>query len=283
MKNPIKFAAAVAVAMSLATGASAAIRTDIVFVVDESGSMGTEQVNLRNNIGLFASILSAGGVDATYALVGYGNSAIAPRLITDFTNPSAFATAATGLQTSGTAEVGYSAITFALNGIFNQSPTLSFRPNSLKNIVIVSDDGSNNEACISGRAFLCIGGAPDAGGTGATQASVDALLKANNALLNAVISGSAANGDYAGLATGNGGQVFNLTGLGGSDPTATQIFVDAFARAKLQEIIDTCETNPNLPGCNPGGGETPVPEPGTLALLGAGLLGLGVVRRRKAA
>lgn len=60
MKRPVQIVAAALVALGIASGASADIRTDIVFVVDETGSMGTEQVNLRNNIGTFASILSAG-------------------------------------------------------------------------------------------------------------------------------------------------------------------------------------------------------------------------------
>jgi len=39
--------------------AKAVLSADLVFVVDESGSMGNVQTNLRNNIGTFASILSA--------------------------------------------------------------------------------------------------------------------------------------------------------------------------------------------------------------------------------
>ncbi len=68
--------------MGLTSQSQAAIATDIIMIVDESGSMGTEQVNLRNNIGLFASILSNGGVDARYGLVGYGSSGVEPRMLT---------------------------------------------------------------------------------------------------------------------------------------------------------------------------------------------------------
>lgn len=90
-----------AVTLGMASASHAAIITDIVMLVDESGSMGNVQTNLRNNIGSFASILSAGGIDARYGLVGYGNSGVRPRMLTDLTSPAAFATAAQGLLING--------------------------------------------------------------------------------------------------------------------------------------------------------------------------------------
>src|SRR5690554_4474344 len=67
------------VAAAVTPAHAAPILCVIVFVVDESGSMGSVQSNLRDNIGLFASFLTGTGqVDAQYGLVGYGSGNPAP-------------------------------------------------------------------------------------------------------------------------------------------------------------------------------------------------------------
>lgn len=257
-------------AVALAPRADAAIRTDIVFIVDESGSMGDVQANLRNNIGQFATILAAGGLDARYALVGYGDSNVVPRLITDFTDAASFATAALGLRINGGTEPGYTAIAYALNGLDGQVTQLSFR-NAVKNLILLTDEPSNGDRCPATSRGCIAGETPNA-------TNVDALLKSNQALLNAVLSGNSTINSYSALATGNSGAVYNLAQFGSSDSTQVQAFVDAFARSKLQEVLDFCDLNPTAPQCQPS---TEVPEPATMALFGAGLAGLALVRRRR--
>lgn len=264
-------------AMFAAPLSAAPILSDIVFVVDESGSMSTVQQNLRNNIGLFASILTGTGqVDAQYGLVGYGDRNVAPRMLTDLTDTTSFSTAAEGLKINGSYEPGYTATAFALNALDGQSDLFSFRSNAVKNIIILTDEPHNPT---NSSAYGTINGSD------VDEATLDSVLDDNNALYNGVLKNTSSYyntiASYEALITDHGGSVFDLNLFNTNDQSVVEQFVTDFANAKLQETLDFCDLNPTDPACT--GVTNPVAEPSTFALLGLGLSGLVAVRRRKAA
>src|SRR5688572_16511220 len=66
--------AAVGNVVAVQPAAAAAAKGDIVFLVDESGSMADDQARIRSQIGSVADQLAARGIDVQFGLIGYTNT-----------------------------------------------------------------------------------------------------------------------------------------------------------------------------------------------------------------
>lgn len=288
----------IAATLTLAASMSyAATTADILFVVDESGSMGGEHAWIGNMVSALDSALAAKGVTGNqYGLVGYGASGHGtsqqahPHDSFPYTPPdnATWGTAANlsawagGLVASGGTEDGYQALNYALNNY-------AFRSGAGLNVILITDEDRD------------INGYP-----AGSYAQILALLKSKNALLNVVndynklttATGATALGhdskspqnayladgsggytkvlagpvtgafgttvaDYYNLALATGGAAWDLNQLRLGGNTAVS-FTKAFVDIKVEEIIIQ-----------------PTPDGGsTLLLLGSGLMGLVALRRR---
>jgi len=124
----------------IASGAFAQSTSDIVFIVDESGSMAGEQAFLENFVPTLDRNLSDSGIQARYGLVGFGERGANELGVIYNVGGGQFGTAgqfsnsvAANLDTSGSFEDGYSAIDVAANGY-------NFAPNSSVVLVLVTDE-----------------------------------------------------------------------------------------------------------------------------------------------
>lgn len=125
----------------MGVGPASQAAADVVFVVDESGSMANEHAWIREEVGVLNRLLKNRGVGAgerenLFALVGFGRadpSAILGITLADLSSPMDFVAASDNLELTGGFEDGYSAIEHALDAIVT-------RPDTARLMVLVTDE-----------------------------------------------------------------------------------------------------------------------------------------------
>jgi hypothetical protein len=288
-----KMAMVGALTIATAFSAKAVDTADVIFIVDESGSMAGEHAWIENMVtSLDAALGTAGVTGNRYGLVGFGTSSHGAGLQQPAhehtvggaalgTAADLSSAAASGLVASGGLEDGWQAIDFALNNY-------SFRGNAAVNFILITDEDRDITNPL---------------GVGLTYDGVLQGMTDANILLNAVVNGNfrddsntrvlghdsdgnsyAADGsggfttgtagaafgagttiaNYYDMALDTGGAAWDLNLLRAGGNTATS-FTAAFVDVKVQEIT----TQPPTSGV-PDAGATSILLLGAFATL-AGL------------
>jgi len=167
-------------------------KTDLVFVIDATGSMVEEISAVKSGLSAFVGGLAASSIDARYALVLYGD---APELVLDFTTDgSALQTAFGKISVSGAVtgfqnnhnynpEAGLEALRIVLDGATNNtlvrdhvggSGPLAFRSDARTNIILVTDEDADGPYYADNRFGSQTNGDPPSPLTSDWQDEVDA-------------------------------------------------------------------------------------------------------------
>jgi hypothetical protein len=192
------------------TPAVAAVEADIIFVVDESGSMFDEQAALGANIVSVATALAGAGVDGQYGLVGFGAAANSGQPVTELALTSDLTdltNAIAGLTIDGFIEPGYNATTHALT-----DPGMGLRASAGTCVVLATDEPSNGDQ-------------PD---VATALVDAQAALAAQGAFFFGLTTVGSPTTSYEPLATATGGAMFDLVAFN-NDPAAV-----------LNALLTTC-------------------------------------------
>lgn len=283
-----RFWIAMMIAIGICAGPVASVRADlaeIIFVVDESGSMSGEHSWLGGMVTQLDAALNAAGVTGNrYGLVGFGGASTHLGAHSHLVGGNLWGTAAQlatatgGLLTNGGTEDGWDGINFGLN--------YTFTAGSRRNIILITDEDRdvvnntltyNNVLAKLLNTGAILNAVVDATYTGgAIGVSDDGTPYYRNGsggyTVGAVGSGTAISGfgttiaNYVNMAWATGGAGWNLNILrnGGNDAAS---FTKAFIDIKVQEIT------------------SPVPVPAGVYLAGIGfacIMGYRRVSRKPA-
>ncbi len=251
-----------------ASGSALEAAADIVFIVDESGSMAMEHAWIQTEVYLLDQALRERGVGAgmrqnMFALIGFGRNdinGIGGVTLSTLTTPEEFVTAAGKLELSGVLEDGYAGIEFALSSIKSRFATA-------KQLILITDedrdllrtDLSRNdiETLIQDSGYMLnvilnqgyLGDPSDdhafalglgANGTAyvfnASSSSLVSLHKGGVRNTSPLFSFGNSYEDYATLAHVTGGAAWDLNQLR-VQGDVTEAFTTAFTSAKVQEVM----------------------------------------------
>ena len=225
--------------IALAPRAAQALPIDVVFVVDDTAGMGDEIAALRSSLADFDATLASEGHDVAYGLVTFNETPTVrqdPVDLATFTAPgSPFLTFT---LSSATVENGSLAVSAAT--------TLSFRPGSLRRVILLSDE-------------------PDQGSLAERLAAQQDLL-AVGAQLWAIVADIQTRTSYLDLVLSSGA-------------------IDEIGAPRIWIAGDGTAVSQLLFGHVPfvlAADAAAVPEPGTVGPLGAALALVGLGMRRRA-
>ena len=245
-------------------GDAVSAAADIVFVVDETGSMQDAHEWIRMTIPLLEQALKDENIgiglrDNLFALVGFGREMVPENegiLLTDLTSVEGFLNASQKLVADGVLEDGYSGIDFALDQV-------SLRDESMRIMVFVSNDARyplpgkrnitrnvieqrlidkhfvlnsvvNQEILYDKNNARSFAFALQANRTVYSFTSLTEFMESSNGVASR--SNDSTYEDYTRLALNLGGAVFDINQIQNGESILVP-FLDVFVKVKVDEVV----------------------------------------------